>query len=194
MTPILILAAGASSRMRGDDKLLQDVEGRPLLTTLCLRALATEHPVYVALPSLKHARARHVPAGANLMTVTDSTEGMAGTMRNAVAQLPQCNAFMILLGDLPDITTDDIAQIWNARRENPDHLIWRGATTGGKPGHPIVFDAALRPEFNTLRGDTGGESLVSPLRAQTHLTRFDTDRARLDIDTPEDWAKWRDTP
>jgi len=191
MTPVLILAAGASSRMRGRDKLLEDVGGIPLLRRVCDRALATDHPVFVALPAADHPRCAAVPDKVQQIIVPQASDGMGVTMREAVAQLPDCAAFMLLLADLPEIKTVDMMAIWQARQDHPAHVIWRGATTQGAPGHPIVFDANLRPQFADLSGDTGGEQLVNPLRDKTHLSRFDTDRARLDLDTPEDWAAWR---
>ncbi len=192
MIPILILASGGSTRMRGRDKLLEDVDGEPLLRRQARRALATGHAVFVALPSADHPR-KDAMVGLDLtiLTVPEAAEGMSGTMRGAVQQLPECAAFMILLGDLVGIETTDMQVIFQARKDNPDFLIWRGATTAGQPGHPIIFDATLRPEFAKLSGDGGGEVLVKPLKSQTHLTRFADDRARLDLDTPEDWDKWR---
>ncbi|NBR54129.1 MAG: nucleotidyltransferase family protein, partial [Rhodobacteraceae bacterium] len=44
MTPILILAAGKSSRMRGRDKHLEEIDGVPLLRRLALAALALGEP------------------------------------------------------------------------------------------------------------------------------------------------------
>ena len=70
-------------------------------------------------------------------------------------------------------------------------LLWRGATEDGKPGHPIVFDAALRPEFAELAGDGGGEVLVARHRDRQVLVRFADDIARRDLDTPEEWAAFR---
>ena len=192
MIPILILAAGSSSRMRGGDKLLEEVDGEPLLRVLTKRALATGHDVYVALPKKDHPRHATLAAlDVTALEVPEAAEGMSGTMRGAIRQLPPCPAFMMLLADLVAITTDDMNTIFAARDAQPDHLIWRGATTTGKPGHPIIFDSSLRPEFAKLTGDDGGETLVNPLRDRTHLTRFDNDRARLDLDTPEEWEEWR---
>ena len=54
---ILLLAAGSSSRMRGGDKLLEPVAGRPLLTRIAEAALATGLPVHVALPPDRPASA-----------------------------------------------------------------------------------------------------------------------------------------
>ena len=192
MIPILILAAGGSTRMRGADKLLEPVERAPLLRVLAKRALATGHPVYVALPAADHPRADVIrDLDVHPLAVPEAAEGMSGTMRGAVAQLPEAPAFMLLLGDLVAIRTEDMTAVIKARLDHPDHLIWRGGTTDGKPGHPILFDASLRPAFQTLTGDSGGDAIVRPLSDRTCLVPLADDRARLDLDTPEDWENWR---
>jgi len=192
MTPLLILAAGGSTRMRGGDKLLEDVDGMPLLRRQAKSALATNHPVFVALPQANHPR-QDALQGLDVLCliVPEAAEGMSGTMRGAVKQLPGTGPFMLLLGDLVAIETADMQAIFQAHASYSDHLIWRGSTNVGKPGHPIIFDGSLRPDFDKLQGDGGGEALVNPLRAQTHLTPLQGGRARLDLDTPEEWEKWR---
>ena len=192
MTPILILAAGSSSRMGGTDKLLQDVGGQPLLARVVDQAAATGHPVFAALPGPSHPRyaaLRDKPV--ICFDVPDAREGMGGTLRGAVKRLPPCAAFMVLLSDIPDLTTADLQAVFALRKSEPDALIWRGATAEGAPGHPIIFDGTLRPEFAKLNGDSGGEPLVNPLKDRTKLVRFVDGRARNDLDTPEDWAAWR---
>jgi CTP:molybdopterin cytidylyltransferase MocA len=192
MIPILILAAGASRRMRGGDKLLEPGQDQPLWRLQAKRALGTGNPVFVALPALDHARAATIAdLAVTQLTVPEAGEGMSGTLRGAVAQLPIAPAFMIFLGDLVALDTRDLQTLFQARAQNPDYLIWRGATSDGKPGHPIIFDQSLRAEFANLTGDSGGENLVKSRKAQTYLVPFADDRARLDLDTPEDWADWR---
>ena len=53
--PVIVLAAGSSSRMRGADKLLETVEGEPLLRRL-VRIGAAVGPVHAALPPPPHPR------------------------------------------------------------------------------------------------------------------------------------------
>ncbi|MFT4706332.1 MAG: CTP:molybdopterin cytidylyltransferase MocA [Yoonia sp.] len=191
MIPVLILAAGKSSRMRGADKLMCDVHGAPLLRRQIERAIGIG-PIYVALPSDNHPRLAALNGtDAISLIVPEASQGMGGTMRGAVANLPECDAFMIILGDLISLTNKDLSGVVNAMSAHKDNLIWRGATPDGRAGHPIIFDASLRPAFANLHGDNGGESIVKSLAAQTYLHRFNDNRARHDLDTPEDWAAWQ---
>lgn len=192
MMPILILAAGRSSRMGNRDKLLELVDGMAQLRRLALAAQLLGGPVFIALPNGDHPRARVIDdLDVTQLVVLDAAEGMGGTLRGAVAQLPKCGHFMMVLGDLVEIGADEMRNVMQAALANPDAPLVRGATRDGRAGHPIVFHASLRNGFAKLRGDSGGESLVQPLIRDTLLVPLPDNAARCDLDTPEDWANWR---
>lgn len=190
--PILILAAGQSARMRGTDKLAELIDGQPLLARIAATARSVSRQVFVALPDPSHPRLALI-AGLDVtpLFLAESSEGLSGTLRAGVAALPISRHFMVLPADLPELTAADLQAVLAAPEAAPDALIWRGATEDGRPGHPILFDASLRPKFAEIAGDGGGESIVRPLRPQTFLVPLPGQRARLDLDTPEDWASWR---
>lgn len=190
MIPILILAAGESRRMRGRDKLAELVDGEPLLRRQTLAALRLGGPVFVALPGPGHDRAQHIAdLEVTPLIVPEAAEGMSGTLRGAVAQLPDCAAFLVVLADLPLIDAAAMRAVCDLREARPEAMIWRGTTETGKPGHPILFDARLRPEFESLQGDTGGEVIVR--RHPVATVALPGEAARLDLDTPEDWDRFR---
>lgn len=192
MMPILILAAGASSRMRGQDKLLLDVGGVPLLKRQVDIALRASDDVRVALPPAPHPRHTLVSDRARRVEVPDAANGLSASLRRMIATLsPQTTHAMILLADLPDITDGDITAVIQAAQTQPDASVWRGATEDGKPGHPLVIAAALFPAFAALTGDTGGQNILRAAREQTVLVPLPGQRARRDLDTPEEWAAWR---
>ena len=192
--PIILLAAGASSRMRGRDKLLEDIDGAPLLRRQAMRAIdATLGPVLITLPPEPHPR-RDVLAGLNVtqLAVPDAALGMSRSLRRALAQVPEnADAVMVLLADLPELTTGDLMAVLNAVTGDGDALIWRGTTSQGAPGHPIVFARSLFKELAMITGDTGGANVVARHLDRTVFIRLPGNRALLDLDTPEDWAAWR---
>ena len=190
--PILILAAGLSSRMRGIDKLLEPVGGIPLLRRQVDAAAQVSNAVFVALPSQSHPRSNLIQdTDAKPIFVPDAADGMAHSLRRGIRALPDCQAFMVVLADLVELGARDFQTLLDAHVAAPAKLIWRGATQAGKPGHPIIFDAKLRPAFETLKGDTGGAPILKQHKDKTHLVRLQGDRALRDLDTPEDWARWR---
>lgn len=189
---ILILAAGASSRMGGRDKLLEEVAGRPLLRLVAERALASGAKTLVTLPEDRPARAEAL-LGLPLETVrvADANNGMSASLRAGLAALPRkATAAVILPADMPGITTEDLQLFLAAHAKMPEKL-FRGSSAGGRHGHPALFPADLFPALMGLSGDEGGRSV---LKANTHrleLIPLPGTHAVLDLDTPEDWAAYR---
>ena len=192
--PIVILAAGSSSRMRGRDKLMETIDGVPLLRLQAEKARAvTQGPVIVTLPAPPHPR-HAVLAGLKVtpVAVPDAGDGMSASLRRGIAALPKGSpAAMILLADLPDLTREDLETVAEAVDFETDTLIWRGTTQTGAPGHPIVFRAALFDAFADLTGDRGASSLIALAGDRIAHIPLPGDHARTDLDTPEAWADWR---
>jgi len=187
---ILLLAAGASSRMKGRDKLLEVVDGQPLLSAMCRRATLTGLVTYVTLPGLAHPRADHIGA-ARPVEVPDASDGMAASIRRGVAALPVAtDAVMILPADMPEITTDDLLSI-AAKAPEHDGQILRAYTAEGKPGHPVLFPRRCFAALQGLQGDQGARPLL--VHETVHPVPLPGNRALTDLDTPEDWARWRST-
>ncbi len=190
--PIVILAAGFSARMRGIDKLAENVDGEPLLRLVARRAIATGSGVFVALPAAPHPRDALLRGlSVTILRCPGAAAGMSVSLREAVVQLPPCPAFLLMPADLPEIGTADMAAIRDAPVPGEEVVIWRAATADDRPGHPVLFDAALRPEFADLSGDDGGKPIIARHGARTRLIPLPGNRARRDLDTPEDWAAFR---
>ncbi|WP_238365402.1 nucleotidyltransferase family protein [Mesobacterium pallidum] len=189
---ILIPAAGRSSRMGGTDKLMERVGDTPLLARQVARALATGAQVLVTLNSDFPARATALPPGAATALIPDAAEGLAASLRagarHARAMTPRPTALMVLLPDLPDLTTDDLDTLLTAHAKAPDH-IHQATAADGTPGHPVIFPAHLFAEFAGLTGDQGAKPLMQC--AKIHHTALPGTHATRDLDTPEAWAAWR---
>ncbi|MCC5984225.1 MAG: nucleotidyltransferase family protein [Rhodobacteraceae bacterium] len=187
---VLLPAAGASTRMRGRDKLLEPVDGAPLLRRQAARALVTGAAVLVTLRPADHAR-RAALSGLAVATrpVPDAAEGMAASLRAGAAWAGEtgARALMILLPDMPGITTADIGALCAAWAADPGTPL-RAATATGTPGHPVILPRTLFPALRALSGDQGARPL---LPATTRHHPLPDDRAVTDLDTPEAWAAWR---
>ncbi len=154
-------------------------------------ALATDLPVAIALPPDRPARAAALQGLAvTRLTVPDAAEGMAASIRAGAAVLPPDTGLLLLLADLPEITTEDLRRLIAAWHETPG-LILRATSQTGTPGHPVIFPPWAIPDLATLTGDTGARDVLRRHHSRTRHIALPGDHATTDLDTPEDWAAWR---
>ena len=104
MSEVLLLAAGASTRMRGPDKLLEDIQGVPLLHHAAKAALGAKvERVNVVLPPDHQPRLAALHAlNVNRVTCQDWQDGMSASLRAGLAAISlDCDAVIIALADMP---------------------------------------------------------------------------------------------
>lgn len=189
---ILLLAAGAASRMQGGDKLLEEVDGVPLLQRLSSHACAVCDTVLVCLREGQSAR-EFVLSGLKLqvIVVADAAEGMAHTMRAGIAHLSKdITGVMVVPADMPELTERDLQEMVQAHHAHP-HAILRATSQSNQPGHPVTFPARLFDELQTLSGDVGARSVLKRHIAEIIDIPLPYQHALIDLDTPEDWSAWR---
>ena len=193
MIPILILAAGASSRMAPRDKLLEPVAGEPILRRMARIARQASESVIVVLPPDRPLRTATL-AGLPVLQViaNDAALGMTASLRAGLRATPAAPGLMLLPADMPGIEASDLSDIIAVFLQDPRRLL-RGASEAGHPGHPAIFPADLWPALAALTGDEGGRSVILANRHRLTLVPLPGNRATLDLDTPEDWDNWRRT-
>jgi CTP:molybdopterin cytidylyltransferase MocA len=186
---ILVMAAGLSRRMGHDKLLLQLPNGETILENRIRIAASTRYPVYVALPEQNFKRQSVVDINkATILQCQKSELGLGQSLAEASSKLPEgLDGVLVLLGDMPEITSDDIATICD--EYHPDYII-RALGNNGNPGHPVLIPAVIAQKLVTLRGDTGAREILKTSRVKTVV--IPNQNAFLDIDTEEDWKKYEE--
>lgn len=188
---ILLLAAGQSTRMRGGDKQMEPIAGIPVLRLLANAAVQTGMPCYVTLPAPDHPRSHTIQdMRLSQIYVADAHLGMGHSIAAGlrVIQPTHAQAVMICPTDLPDITEHHFETMIETWHKTPDTVL-RAADATGKMGHPVIFPRGYFSALINLDGDQGarevfGQSQITPVLFVDHAPTND-------LDTPEDWQKWR---
>jgi molybdenum cofactor cytidylyltransferase len=193
----VLLAAGAGARLGGRPKALLELGGVPLiLRQLIALSGAGVDEVVVVLGH--HAEAVEAAIGAFPITLVHNPapdDGQPSSVRVGLRALsPKIDAVIVALADQPLIDAQDIVALISAYKKRGDAamVVPRVASEGGEPepGNPVMFDAVLREQWLA-----GGANLACRQWRQANPDRvrwFDTDnrRYRIDIDTPEDLARF----
>jgi molybdenum cofactor cytidylyltransferase len=188
----LILAAGRSSRMTGEHKLLADVGGTPLLRRVVETALkSTARPVHVVVGH----RSGDVSAALDGLDVTfvennAYAEGLSTSLRAGLASLPdEVDGAVVMLGDMPEIAADLIDRLIAAFAPKEGRSIVVPVAQG-KRGNPVLWGRDYFKAIAEVAGDTGAKHLLG-----THadaIVEITADAAvHADVDTPEALAALR---
>lgn len=190
----IVLAAGSGRRF-GGRKLLASFEGRPLIAGALDAAfaapvrrvwLATDGDTELSIVARDHARSLVRDDDLAVIVVPDATEGMAASLRAAVAALPDdaAGAF-VFLGDMPRVPSSVAPTLADALATGFDLTAPRFE---GRRGHPVLFGRACFTALLALEGDSGARDLLSGARERLALVDCPDAGVLFDVDRPEDLA------
>lgn len=190
----IVLAAGASRRMRGRDKLMEPIAGRAILRHVAEAALASRaaEVVVVLPPDAPARRAALDGLAVTRVEAADCAEGMAASLRAGLAAVAErADAVVVLLGDMPEVGAGQIDRLIATFDPAEGREIVRASSEGGVPGHPVLFGRRFFETLAALTGDRGAREVLRD--AAEFVTEVATpgEAAVTDLDTPEDWAAWR---
>jgi molybdenum cofactor cytidylyltransferase len=187
----IVLAAGRSTRMGGPNKLLAEADGKPLVRHVVEAALRSTAAVAV-VTGHAHADVEAALAGLRVPLVHNPryAEGMATSLQAGIGALsPRAKAALVLLGDMPRVSTALIDRLIAAFRAAPDCAALV-PTHRGQRGNPVLLSRSLFPAIMALKGDAGARGLLRDLPGVVELP-VDDPGILLDIDTPEALATLR---
>jgi molybdenum cofactor cytidylyltransferase len=185
----VVLAAGASSRM-GSNKLLAQVEGKPMAKRVVDAVLGSKASPVIVVTGNKAEAVREALAGCGVAFVDnpDFSTGLSSSLKLGLKALPEnCGGAVIVLGDMPAVTPALIDQLIAAFNPTEGRAICV-ATHAGKRGNPVLFARRFFEEIESIEGDVGARGLIGAYPELVCEVEADSDAPLIDIDTPEDLA------
>lgn len=185
----LVLAAGRSSRMGAQNKLLMPLHGAPMIVrTIDAIAASGVREVVVVL-------GHDADAVGNALTGREVTfignplfaEGMSTSLKAGLGGIQaDADGVLVCLGDMPAVTTQAIDKLIAAFNPTEGRAIIV-PTYQGKRGNPVLFARAFVDEMRAAEGDVGARALLS--QHTDAVYEVETDAGVLaDADTPAAFA------
>jgi molybdenum cofactor cytidylyltransferase len=191
----LVLAAGQSRRMGGVNKLLAEVDGRPMVARVVETALASRAAPVVVVTGHERAAVEgalvDTAEGAKVVLVhnPEHRAGLSTSLRRGLAALPEeTEGVVVCLADMPRVPATAIDRLIDSFAPEQAHAICL-PTWGGKRGNPVLLARRFFSEMQAVTGDVGARAVVAAHPEAVYEVAMDDlpdGRAvLLDVDTPE---------
>lgn len=181
----LILAAGKSSRMAHQHKLLLPVGNKPLIAHTVEHVLQAR--VAEAIVVLGHnadrIRATLLQQPVRFALNENYTLGLSTSIKTGLAACQETSdAVLMCLADQPFVTSVEIDLLISRLEQTPRASI-AVPTFKGKQGNPVLFKMCHRQAMHQLTGDVGCKSIIERNRFETLEVAVLNDNVLRDVDT-----------
>lgn len=189
---LVLLAAGKSSRMCGQNKMLRPIDGEPMLRRAARVALASKAArVHVVLPpdAPEHAAALQ-GLDVQVVVAQEARLGLSASVRAGITAVsPDCAAVVMALADMPEVSADHFDALMDAYDPEKERFIVVPLAPNGKRGNPALFDRRYFEALTNLQGDRGAKPIIEQAAGAVTTVAMDA-AVLLDLDTPEAWTLW----
>jgi molybdenum cofactor cytidylyltransferase len=183
----LLLAAGRSSRMGARNKLLEPLDGRPIVRIAAEAVIGSRCRALTVVTGHEEDKVRAALAGleADFVHNPGFADGLAASLSAGLAAVPaDADGIVVALGDMPLVTTAEIDRLIDAFAPTEGRAIVVPAFEGQR-GNPVLWAARFLPELARLKGDRGGRQIMADHAAEVAEVAMPADAVLTDVDTPE---------
>ena len=161
MISVILLAAGQSRRMNGENKLIKIFKDKPLITHSVKNILASSiDELIVVLGYQREIIEKLIDNNKKIKIVFNEKfeSGMASSIKTGLNHLSEkTDAFFICLGDMPLVNKDIYNQIIQSRNNKKEIFV---PNYNGQQGNPILFSMSMKREIMRIQGDVGGKKIL----------------------------------
>ncbi len=183
----IILAAGLSKRM-GENKLLLNLNGRPLIEHLL--QLLPYHLFHTVVMIVANDTASILGKRYNdIKTIINTApeRGQNYSIYLGLLNSPPSIGYCFFVADQPFINRKTIESLAHIFTDNPHKIVI--PQVDNQNGNPVFFPASCREELLKLRGDSGGKAVIKNHPEKVLSFSCNDRREFFDIDTPEEFVQ-----
>lgn len=185
----IILAAGTSSRMGPDNKLLLPYRNHTVIEEVVAQVSASKVDDVLIITGYERERIDEVLAGhlsSRITTVYNDNfaKGRAESIKRAIGLIAgNSDAALFMVADKPTVGCKLINRAIDRFRRDRPPVLYVMTPTGR--GHPIIFSKKIFPKLLSLEGDRVGDDLVAEYREDA--IEMTDEEPQIDIDTEDDY-------
>jgi molybdenum cofactor cytidylyltransferase len=153
--------------MRGRNKLLERIDGAPVIAHVVRTVLAAGAEPVIVVTGHEEVEVRGALQGEPVELVGNPrwSDGMSTSLATGVSALgDRVDGALICLGDMPRVTAADLHGLVRAFGDSaPEYAPACVPVHGGRQGNPVLWSRDRFEDLRTISGDRGAKALLGAL-------------------------------
>ncbi len=189
MISAIVLAAGQSRRLKGENKLVKKFKTKPLINHVLNSLYKSKiNKNIIVLGYQKEKIKKVIKKNKKNLFVTNKNfkKGISTSIKTGLRKISKKDeGFLIVQSDMPFIKSSDINKIYNSIKKNKSlvHVL----KYKNKVGNPIGFKISVIKKFKKIKGDVGAKYMVKKLNKNTSFIKVSSNRIFKDFDLKRDF-------
>jgi len=198
MNSCILLAAGQSKRMEGENKLTKKINGIPLIKYSVKNILGSAVDELVIVVGFESEIIKSIidkNKKIKFVYNKDFKNGISSSIKKGLEQISnKTKNFFISLGDMPKVNQNIYNKLIKTKNkynkklnlENKKEIII--PTYEGKKGNPILFSNFMKEKIINIEGDIGAKKIIELNEKKVLNVPFKSNGVILDFDTKLDFT------
>ena len=189
MISAIVLAAGQSKRMGGDNKLMKKYNKKYLINHIIGTLIKSKVKKIIVVLGFQKSKVRKITVKnkkINFVFNKNYKSGMASSIKTGLKEISKRSiGFLIVQADMPLISKKIIDSLCYSIRNNNKEIV--APIYKSNMGNPIGFKRSMTRILNKTSGDSGAKKMIKRNKKNLSLIRVNSKSIFKDFNTQRDF-------
>ena len=189
MISAILLAAGQSQRMGGDNKLIKKYNKKYLINHIIVTLIKSKVNKIIVVLGFQKSKVRKITVKnkkINFVFNKNYKSGMASSIKTGLKEISKRSiGFLIVQADMPLISKKIIDSLCYSIRNNNKEIV--APIYKSNMGNPIGFKRSMTRILNKTSGDSGAKKMIKRNKKNLSLIRVNSKSIFKDFNTQRDF-------
>jgi molybdenum cofactor cytidylyltransferase len=190
MITAILLAAGQSKRLKDENKLTKLFKGKPLINHILYSLIKSKVNKIIIVLGFEHLKIKTKllkNKKINFVVNKNYKKGMSSSIKTGLKKLPKnSKGFLIVLGDMPNITKTTINKICLSIIRSDKEIIL--PKFKNKTGNPIGFKHSMIKNIYKIKGDRGAKNIIKKNNKKIKFLNINSKSILINLNTKRNFS------
>ena len=190
MITAILLAAGQSKRLKDENKLTKLFKGKPLINHILFSLIKSKVNKIIVVLGFDHLKIKTKLLKSKKIKFAinkNYKKGMSSSIKTGLKKLPKnSQGFLIVLGDMPNITKTTINKICSLIARSDKEIIL--PKFKNRTGNPIGFKQSMIKNIYKIKGDRGAKNIIKKNNKKIKFLNINSKSILVNLNTKRNFS------